>query len=67
MRLCEEEHEEVAYEKLMCPACEALEQLKDMTEERDELQKECDTRDTDASERDDKIAELEEKLGLDED
>lgn len=39
---CEDGHEEVVYERMTCPACDALEQLKEMTEERDEFQKECD-------------------------
>lgn len=58
MHLCEDKHDEVCFVDVTCPACHSIgvvqDDLDEMTKERDELKKECEQWDTEATERDER-------------
>ena len=42
MNLCSNNHDEICYEGLSCPACELLSEIKDLKNENEDLQKKVD-------------------------
>ncbi len=44
MELCSDGHDEVCYESKKCPACEKIEELGDIVEEKDRYIKELEDR-----------------------
>lgn len=46
MNLCSDGHEEVCYEGRSCPACDLLEQIKDLKRDNDELESQVDKLDS---------------------